>query len=531
MSIRDVTYTGRNRSRRNRPPVKRNRRGTGNYRRHRRQESSSRAFWWFLAILLAVNIGVFWYHGNPWAGEPQSALVSMVTPDRSSAKSQILEKEAEPTNSAQGVSDTVSSIASRQGGSGNADGEVADSSDLGPLRIALPLRDTFDPTLGLVAAGPVKRVETITLNAGQAAAVALSLAGVPAADVSAAINSLKGLVDFRLMRPGHKFKLRFAADGALLSMDVLQGLLHQTRTERHGESWQGMALNIPVHSIETEVSTVVQSSLWEALVYQAHEDSRLVHALVEIFAWEIDFYSEVHTGDAVRILVDKHFAEGQFVGYGPVKAAEFVSAGVTHRAFWHKRPAPKNAPSNSEMLISYFTEDGASLRKQLLKAPLKYGHVTSTFGKRKHPVLGYTRSHNGTDYGVPTGTPVWSVGSGTVVRAGWHGGFGRLVEVRHANGWLSQYAHLSRLAVKPGQRVEQKQIVGNVGSSGLSTGPHLHYGLKKHGKYVNSLKQKFEPGKALVGEELRQFRAQVAVLRGRLQGMPLAQLSPRSEVK
>ena len=140
-------------------------------------------------------------------------------------------------------------------------------------------------------------------------------------------------------------------------------------------------------------------------------------------------------------------------------------------------------------------------------------------GKRRHPVLGYTRSHNGIDYGVGTGTPAWSVGGGKVVRAGRHGGYGKLVEIRHANGWLSQYAHLSKISVRVGQRVTQKQIIGKTGSTGMSTGPHLHYGLKRHGAYVNPLAQKFSRGKSLKGQELARYKASRKILQARLTAM------------
>jgi murein DD-endopeptidase MepM/ murein hydrolase activator NlpD len=226
-----------------------------------------------------------------------------------------------------------------------------------------------------------------------------------------------------------------------------------------------------------------------------------VLALVDVFAWEIDFYSQVHPGDTFKLLVEKHFANGQFVGYGDISAAEFVESGHVHRAFLH---------TSEDGSKAYYDAQGHSLRKQLLKTPLQYGHVTSRFGSRVHPVLGYRRNHNGVDYGVPTGTPVWSVGDGRVIKAGWHGGFGRLVEVSHTNGWVSQYAHLSRIHVRVGQHVSQKETLGLVGSTGLASGPHLHYGLLKHGRYLNPLAQQFDKGRSLEALELQSFMRETA---------------------
>ena len=159
-----------------------------------------------------------------------------------------------------------------------------------------------------------------------------------------------------------------------------------------------------VSAVEGEVSI----SLWDALI-SSGEKAALVSLFVEIFAWDIDFFSDVHPGARFRILVEKVHGNGEFIGYGNILAAEFVQGEEVHQAFAHV---------GEKEIVSYFDKDGNSMRKQLLKAPVKYANVTSGFGNRRHPILGYTRKHNGVDYGLPTGTPVWSVGDGRVVRAG-----------------------------------------------------------------------------------------------------------------
>ena len=280
-----------------------------------------------------------------------------------------------------------------------------------------------------------------------------------------------------------------------------------------GKAWQGQKLEVSLDTVVAEVQGEVRSSLWDALV-TAGESPALVQTLVDIFAYEIDFYTEMHPGDTFRLLVEKRYANGEFLDYGAVTAAEFNHghhAASCFRLFgrgWTCRILRRCG-----RFAAQATPQGA----------LRYGAVTSRFGVRRHPILGYTRNHNGTDYGVPVGTPVWTVGDGRVVKAGWHGGFGRLVEVSHANGWVSQYAHLSRIDVRVGQRVHQKQWVVLVGQTGLATGPHLHYGLKKNGRYVNSLAQKFERSSPLAGEQLQAFEMQVNKRLDDLNKMRLAQ--------
>jgi murein DD-endopeptidase MepM/ murein hydrolase activator NlpD len=379
-----------------------------------------------------------------------------------------------------------------------------------------PRETTYDPLLGLRNPRRVQRVVTVHLKSGESAAGALKKAGIPPEEARQAIASLKKHIDFRRMQPGQSFKARLDHDERLLSLDVPRNLRERFRTTHTDTTWDVEALPVDIQKIRTPIHGTVNSSLWSALVDTAGERPILVHDVVGVFAWEIDFYRQVFPGDTFRLLVEKEFIDGQFVDYGKLLAAEFVSAGKKSQAFIH---CEKSSAAKSGEMCGYYDTKGHSLRKQLLKAPLKYGRVTSGFGRRRHPVLGYSRRHNGTDYGVPTGTPVWSVGDGMVTRAGWFGGYGKFVEVRHANGWLSQYAHLSHIGVKRGQKVSQKETVGRVGTTGLSTGPHLHYGLKHHGQYVNSLKQKFVQGKSLRGTELKRFEIVMTELKDRLDNM------------
>ncbi len=380
---------------------------------------------------------------------------------------------------------------------------------------ALP-QTHIDPLLGLRAPGPIKRVEIIKLRSGQTVAAALSEAGAVPDTVSDALSSMQGLIQFRRLKPGDVLKARFDADDALVSVDVHASLRERIRADRGEPSWTARQLDVTIDTQQAHVQGEIKSSLWETLVGQGERPS-LVLALVDVFAWDIDFYSEIYPGDTFKALVEKEYIDGKLYDYGPILAAEFVTAGIVHRAFRFE---------NADGSAGYYDEEGRSLRKMLLKSPLQYGSVTSSFGKRLHPVLGYTRAHNGIDYGVPSGTPVWSVGDGRVMRAGWFGGYGRLVEIRHANGWMSQYAHLAQIHVKPGEWVTQKQVIGQVGSSGLATGPHLHYGLLRGGGFVNPAAQSFERGKSLAGDDLARFKESLAGVRDALEQVHVAAAAP-----
>ena len=200
--------------------------------------------------------------------------------------------------------------------------------------------------------------------------------------------------------------------------------------------------------------------------------------MADVFSGEIDFNSDLQPGDKFRVLVERHTREGKLSGYGAILAAEFVNDGRQLRAI---RFTPEGGSP------AYYDENGRSLKRFFLKSPLKFEpRITSRFSSsRKHPILGYARAHNGVDYYAPAGAPVGSVAPGVVTMAGWTGGGGRTVKVRHPNGYETEYLHLSAIAVRAGARVGQGELVGRVGMTGLATGVHLHYGLKKNGRYVN----------------------------------------------
>lgn len=254
------------------------------------------------------------------------------------------------------------------------------------------------------------------------------------------------------------------------------------------------------------VEGIIKDSLIAA-INQAGEQDLLALMMAEIFGWVIDFYVDLRQDDSFRLLVEKKYINGQFSGYGPILAARFVNKNQVFEAYRYVFPDSGKA--------DYFEAGGGSLRKEFLKSPLRYARITSRFSSsRLHPIRKIYRPHYGIDYAAPIGTPVQATADGVVTFAGWNGAAGQMVRIRHKNAYETMYLHLKSLAagIKTGARVEGGQVIGYVGSSGESTGPHLDYRLLYHGKYVNPLSWKFQPAEPLPSRYQPDFETKVRVL-------------------
>ena len=275
-------------------------------------------------------------------------------------------------------------------------------------------------------------------------------------------------------------------------------------------SWRvGRAETVPDLRVEA-VSGVVQRSLFDA-VERTGESPRLVLGLVEIFSSDFDFTADTRAGDRFRLLVEKRYAGDTFVDYGRILVAQYASGGKILSGVGFDRGVPH---------FAHYDLAGQSLRKSFLKSPLEFTRITSGFTyARPHPILGGVRPHLAIDYAAPVGTPVRAVADGVVVHAGWNGGNGIQVHIRHRSGYETQYNHLSRLGpgLRAGVRVSQRQVIGYVGSTGLSTGPHLDYRVAKNGRFVNPLGERFIPGEPLAGEDHRRFVKDARALVRRLE--------------
>jgi murein DD-endopeptidase MepM/ murein hydrolase activator NlpD len=394
---------------------------------------------------------------------------------------------------------------------------VAVAGALGKVRVpevAQPAAATSPPA---APPPPPERFEERILRLGRNETVSLALvrAGLDPADLTSAIQALDGIFPFRKARPGDQLRVERKLDGgALHRLSIRQGAIDEWLVTRDPSgALRAAKREVTVRTEVARVAVTVRSSLYES-IQAIREDPGLAVLAADVLAWDVDFYQDVRNGDRMRVVVEKVFADDRFVRFGDVLATEYDGeASGRKRLFRYTDP---------EGRTSYFDDDGQSAQRGFLRSPLKYAHITSGFGSRRHPLKGFVQQHPAIDYGAPTGTPVWAVGDGTVKSAGWLGDCGKAVMLRHRNGLETLYCHLSGVAVSAGSHVGQKQVIGWVGSTGASTGPHLHYGVKRNGSYLNPLALKLPREAPIKREWMDGFREQIAPLRARLDAEPVA---------
>lgn len=327
-------------------------------------------------------------------------------------------------------------------------------------------------------------------------------------DLVPAVVELAGSVfDLRRLRADNPFRVERTLDGLLRTFEYEIDADRFLRIIGAGDR-QPADLRVELVPYRKERALVSlsgtidreASSLFVAME-RAGEGPDLSIELASIFGGEIDFNSELQPGDTFRLTFEKVLREGKPSGYGAVLVAEFFNDGRLLKAFRYTLPDGKAA---------YYDEQGRSLRRFFLKSPLKFeASVSSRFSRaRRHPILRIVRPHLGVDYRAPSGSSVVAVANGTVVSAGWNGGAGRMIQLRHPSGYETIYMHLSWIGVRRGQHVTQGQLIGRVGSSGLSTGPHLDYRVKKNGAFLNPLvvHRSLPPGEPIPAALLADFR-------------------------
>ncbi|MEK7797167.1 MAG: M23 family metallopeptidase, partial [Pseudomonadota bacterium] len=224
----------------------------------------------------------------------------------------------------------------------------------------------------------------------------------------------------------------------------------------------------------------------------------LLLKLVEIFGWDIDFAQQLRRGDGFAVIYEEKFSQGQKIADGQILAAEFVNQGKTYRAIGFRDDRGR---------LEYHTPEGLSLRRPFLRTPVELSRISSRFAMRFHPVLKTWRAHTGVDYAAPTGTPVRATATGRVTALGWNGGYGQAVTLKHGGAFSTLYGHLSRFhsGLRVGSPIEQGQVIGYVGATGLATGPHLHYELQVNGRHQNPITFKFPGATPLAPEHKQAF--------------------------
>jgi murein DD-endopeptidase MepM/ murein hydrolase activator NlpD len=431
-----------------------------------------------------------------------------------------------------------------------------------PAQIVQP-DNTLDNSLAAESAGDDSEAantdvdsRTITLESGDTLAGALTDAGVTNADAQAAVTALAKVYSPKLVRAGQTLQLTFEpappavpvasitytppagandtvsdADdtpdsnvqaapatpvGRLLSVSFSPTIEHDIAISRTTDgSFSAQSTEKQLIAKFHRAGAKIDSSLYLAAM-QAGIPAEVVVQMIHMFSYEVDFQRDIKPGDTFEVLYNYYYTpDGQPAKQGDIAYAT-MHLGSRTVALYRYQP-PNGDPAE------YFDAKGQSAKSMLMKTPVDGARISSGFGMRFHPVLGYTRMHKGIDFAVPTGTPVMAAGSGTIQIQGWLGGYGNFVLINHGNTYSTAYGHLSRFApgLHQGSHVRQGQVVAYSGATGLATGPHLHYEIRINGNQVNPLTVKVARGQILAGRELHQFLANRVGVDRELAAMPL----------
>jgi len=329
---------------------------------------------------------------------------------------------------------------------------------------------------------------------------ALERFGLSAVEANEASAAAQRAFNLRQVRAGHMITVGRSVEGQLRSIEYQIDPERRLRIVPAEGRFDAQVEDIPSKTQLVTVSGELRDSLFNA-VEDAGESAELAMQLAQIFGYDLDFYTDPRRGDAFRVVLEKRkYANGQTAGYGRIFAAEYDNAGRVYQALLFHDAGGRPA---------YYAADGKSLQKMFLRSPLKFGaRITSHFSRaRFHPILKFYRPHLGIDYGAPIGTPVQTIGTGRVLFVGRRSGEGNMVRIAHASGYETMYLHLSRIFVRPGQRVEIGKTIGLVGSTGLSTGSHLDFRILQRGQYKNFEKLGLPPADPVSKRDLPEFQA------------------------
>ena len=365
---------------------------------------------------------------------------------------------------------------------------------------------------------PDPAMERVSVRDGDSLYLIFNRKGLSQTDLHHLLASGEHGKKLKRLRPGQSFAYLRGQDGRIARFHHEVDELTTVEFTRSGD---GFASRVVTREYDRKVAVkngVIESSLFAAA---RGAPEQVVHQFVDVLEWDIDFARDLRKGDSFSLLYEELHVEGRRVGAGDVLALEFRSrrAGEPIRAF-------RYTDSNGD--TDYFTPDGRSLRRAFMRNPLRFTRISSRFSKsRLHPVLRVRRPHRGVDYAAPRGTPVRATGNGRVSFAGRKGGYGKTVLITHGNAHTTLYAHLSRYAkgVRRGTRVQQGQVIGYVGSTGVSTGPHLHYEFRVNGVHRDPLTVKLPRAAPLDENELKKFRRAIGPLAARIESLGATQLA------
>jgi murein DD-endopeptidase MepM/ murein hydrolase activator NlpD len=369
---------------------------------------------------------------------------------------------------------------------------------------------------------PVER--TLRVGKGDTMTVLLRRAGLSSALAHEAANRLRPVYNPRNLRPGQEIALLFRPDapdapgsnnGEAKFLGLRLRADPETEVGIERDDIGGFVTFKKKRELKREpvrAGREIDSSLFVA-AQKAGVPPSLILDLIHTYSYDVDFQRDIRPNDAFEALYERFTDKnGEVTHYGNILYASLTLRGTSHRIY---RYTARDGETD------YYDENGESVRKSLMKTPVDGARLSSRYGRRRHPVLGYTRLHRGIDFAAPRGTPIMAAGKGVVTMAGRNGGYGNYIRIRHNSQLSTAYAHLRRLArgVRKGTRVRQGQVIGYIGTTGVSTGPHLHYEILKDGRQVNPLRLKLPSGRKLKGAELERFAATRASLEAQFAGL------------
>lgn len=395
-----------------------------------------------------------------------------------------------------------------------ADAAIPDArlAKLTPADLHVDFREEWAPIETIARAGRLRRNSTLQAT--------LTDLGADPADAANALSALfqDKLLDPRRLQAGMNVQASFEAEtGRLMAVSLRQQSDRSVLSKRLANG-DFFAASLGVHMTPAvrRVQATIETSIYDAALKAGATDQQVAD-FASIFAYDIDFQREIHPGDSFEILYETFVDERG----NPVQSGNVLYAALNGRAL--EKGFYRHTPEDTDD-ADYFTREGKSATRFLMRTPINGARLSSSFGRRRHPISGYSRLHKGTDFAAPTGTPIFAAGHGVVERASRYGGYGNYVRIQHANGYETAYAHMSRYGrgIRSGRRVRQGDIIGYVGSTGASTGPHLHYEVLLNGRHVNAMTLRLPTGRTLEGDLLEAFMAR----RAEIDAMRLANEAP-----
>lgn len=374
-----------------------------------------------------------------------------------------------------------------------------------------PAGPTADATLADATPDSTVEAEHLVVQRGDTLLDILTRSGIDRAEAHEVVGTLSTVYDPRRLKVGQAMAVEVERAAGELAAPRLAALslnldfANDLRIERDADGGFA-ARTVDRELIETvhAARAVVRTSLYQTARQQNVPDEALI-SLANIFSWDVDFERDVHPGDAFELIYETVSSPD-----GETRGGDVLFASLSLRG----RQMEAYRFVHTDGAVGYYDAEGRSLRKWLMRTPIDGARLSSGFGKRRHPILGYNRMHRGVDFAAPTGTPIYAAGDGTLTQAGRNGSYGNYIQIRHNGEYSTAYAHLSRFAkgIAAGKRVRQGQVIGYVGTTGRSTGPHLHYEVLQNGKQINPLSIKPQNAARLAGAELVRFRQQIETI-------------------